>query len=150
LWIDDAWALLSLLSQLALIIGLWVRTDAPGEPSRVPFVHAVLNFRMQGVGPLNEPREARVIAYWICALSFTFTLWAARMSMLYSIIRITPSLFKVSRYTNWLILFFLATWTALVLQKTIICAHDAEWVKLAKPQCPLGQRVAILELCSEC
>jgi hypothetical protein len=71
------------------------------------------------------------------------------MSMLYSIIRITPNVVRFTRLTRWLIWFFLAMWAALLLQKTIICAEDRSWYKLAKPQCPLGQRVAILELCSE-
>jgi hypothetical protein len=83
-------------------------------------------------------------------LAFTCTLWAARMSMLYSIVRITPTIVSAARYTRWLVAFFAAMWAALLLQKTILCATDRAWYAAPAPQCHLGHRVAILELTSAC
>jgi hypothetical protein len=97
-----------------------------------------------------EPHHVRIAAYWMVTLAFTCTLWAARMSMLYSIVRITPTIVSAARYTRWLVAFFAAMWAALLLQKTILCATDRAWYAAPAPQCHLGHRVAILELTSAC
>jgi hypothetical protein len=102
------------------------------------------------VGPLVEPHGVRIVAYWLVTLSFTCTLWAARMSMLVSIVRITPTVVRAARYTRWLLAAFAAMWAALLLQKAVLCALDRSWYRLPAPQCHLGQRVAILELSSAC
>jgi hypothetical protein len=72
------------------------------------------------------------------------------MSMLFSIIRITPAVMTMRRYSTVFVVFFGAMWTALLLQKTIICARDRSWYALAKPQCHLGEAVAYTELTSTC
>jgi hypothetical protein len=110
-------------------------------------IHVIICFT--DVGPLHQSHAVRIVAYWIVTLSFTCTLWAARMSMLFSIIRITPTLLKAARYMHWLVVFFLAMWAALVMQKTILCATDKKWYHDSKPQCRLGHRVGILELSSQ-
>lgn len=69
--------------------------------------------------------------------------------MLFSIIRITPSLLTVARYTRLLIAFFASMWAALLLQKTILCGTDRSWYHEAKPQCHLGNRVGFFELSTD-
>ncbi|EPQ60159.1 hypothetical protein GLOTRDRAFT_21993, partial [Gloeophyllum trabeum ATCC 11539] len=128
-WLDDGWAAASVLAQFVLIINLWIRTDTPGMPS--------------------ESREARVVAYWLVSLSFTCTLWAARMSQLFSVIRIIPAIMKMRKVAYALAGLFGAMWVALLIQKVVICRRDTSWYHMAKPQCHLGHAVASTELTTD-
>ncbi|KAJ7481641.1 hypothetical protein FB451DRAFT_133428 [Mycena latifolia] len=75
---------------------------------------------------LTQSRSARIVAYWMVCLSFTSTLWASRMSVIFSVIRIIPYPLK--------------------LRKVYRCASDRSWYALEKPQCHLGRAVAVTEL----
>lgn len=70
------------------------------------------------------------------------------MSILFSIIRITPSIMVMRRWTYVFVALFAGMWAGLHIQKTIICSRDKSWYKLARPQCPLGHGVATFELTS--
>lgn len=54
---DDAFAALALALDLIVLVAVWARTDTPG------------------VGPLNQPKHVRIIAYWLATILFTVTLW---------------------------------------------------------------------------
>lgn len=54
---DDAFAAISLVLTIVLIVAVWIRTDTPD------------------VGPLHQPAHTRIIAYWLANISFTLTLW---------------------------------------------------------------------------
>ncbi|OBZ77197.1 hypothetical protein A0H81_02515 [Grifola frondosa] len=72
LGLDDAWAAFAVLCVFFMTAGAWVRTDRPG------------------VGPFNHSQHVRVIGYYMLNVSFTCVLWAARMSILFSIVRLIP------------------------------------------------------------
>lgn len=71
------------------------------------------------------------------------------MSILVSIIRITPSIMRMRRWSYFIVALFGAMWAGLLIQKTIICSRNRSWYHLAKPQCPLGHQVASFELTSK-
>ncbi|TFK56501.1 hypothetical protein OE88DRAFT_26630 [Heliocybe sulcata] len=127
-WWDDGWAAVSLASQIVLLVNLWIRTDTPD------------------VGPLHQSRESRIIAYWLVSLAFTFTLWSARMSQLFSVIRLIPEFMKMRKVAYGMVVMFGAMWAALVIQKVVICKQDTSWYNTPKPQCHLGHAVGSTEL----
>ncbi|KAL0576433.1 hypothetical protein V5O48_005538 [Marasmius crinis-equi] len=131
MWLDDAWAFVALICAFMLLVGMWIRTDVPGE------------------GPLHQPRSARVVAYWMVVLSFTNTLWAARMSIIFSVIRLVPPMMRLRRISNISAILFLLMWIGLLIQKTYICAENKSWYQRDPPQCRLGQGVAINELVTD-
>ncbi|KAJ4495228.1 hypothetical protein C8R41DRAFT_298145 [Lentinula lateritia] len=118
------------LSQL-LLIAMWIRTDTPG------------------LGPLDESHSARIVAYWLVSISFTCTLWSARISLIFSVIRLIPPLFVLRRVSEWMAITFFLMWAGSLIQKTYICASDRSWYQLSAPQCHLGTDVAIVELVTD-
>ncbi|KAE9395959.1 hypothetical protein BT96DRAFT_922517 [Gymnopus androsaceus JB14] len=90
---------------------------------------------------------------WLAAISFTCTLWAARMSCIFSVIRLIPPLFKLRQVSEWTAVWtavvFLFMWIGTVAQTTYVCASDRSWYQLARPQCHLGLDVAIVELTTD-
>ncbi|KAJ7093987.1 hypothetical protein B0H15DRAFT_831500 [Mycena belliarum] len=125
LWLDDAWAILALLFSYALLINMWMRTD------------------------LTNSRSQRIIAYWIVNITFTCTLWASRMSVIFSIIRIIPHSLTLRRITSYLAVLFGLMWTGLLVKKVHLCASDRSWYHLPQPQCHLGRVVGIMELATD-
>lgn len=71
------------------------------------------------------------------------------MSMLYSVIRITPPMMPLRRIAYFCAILFGLMWVGLLVQKIYICAHDRSWERLPAPQCHLGESVGILELISK-
>jgi hypothetical protein len=57
---------------------------------------------------------------------------------------------RLRRIAYFCVILFGAMWTALVIQKTYVCAHDTAWERTRAPQCHLGVSVGILELISRC
>ncbi|KAF8830127.1 hypothetical protein F5879DRAFT_366762 [Lentinula edodes] len=131
LWWDDAWALLTMFLSQLLLIAMWIRTDTPG------------------LGPLDESHSARIVAYWLVSISFTCTLWSARISLIFSVIRLIPPLFVLRRVSEWMAVIFFLMWAGSLIQKTYICASDRSWYQLSAPQCHLGTDVAIVELVTD-
>ncbi|KAG2137437.1 uncharacterized protein EDB93DRAFT_766693 [Suillus bovinus] len=111
IWWEDAWAALSLISDVLCLACIWVY-PSPKLPS------------------------------WILAVAFTSVLWAARMSMIFSIIRISNhSGCKVHKWISYLIaLSFLCMWIALLVQKINICIFDA---------CQMSDSVALSQLITD-
>lgn len=78
-----------------------------------------------------------------------FTNRAARMSMIFSIIRITPPMLRLRTAANLTAALFALFWLGLMVQKLYICAHDTDWYHTPTMECHLGKSVVVLELCSE-
>ncbi|KAG7091446.1 hypothetical protein E1B28_010481 [Marasmius oreades] len=131
MWLDDAWAAFAMVCAFLLLVGMWIRTDIPG------------------IGPLNQPREVRVVAYWMVALSFTNTLWASRMSIIFSVIRLIPPMMRLRRISNISAVLFMLMWIGLLIQKTYICASNTSWFQHADPMCRLGHGVATNEIITD-
>lgn len=126
-WWDDAWAFFSLLCLLVQIAGVFMHVDKPSELSR-----------------LN-----RIAAYYLIATTFYAVIWSARLSILFSIIRIDPDP-VIRRRLGWLAGAFIAAIALFFTQLFWVCEtmHNG-WKNKVSPQCPLPKQVAICQLVSD-
>ncbi|KAH9972395.1 hypothetical protein BJV74DRAFT_210877 [Russula compacta] len=126
-WWDDAWAFLSLLCLFVQFAAVFMHVDNPLELSR-----------------LN-----RIAAYYLMATTFYAVIWTARLSILFSIIRIDPDPVMRKRLM-WLAAAFVAAIGLFFTQLFWVCEtmHNG-WKNKASPQCPLPKQVAICQLVSD-
>ncbi|KAF5380612.1 hypothetical protein D9615_004632 [Tricholomella constricta] len=123
-WADDAWALLSALSQFLMFSGV--------------FIH-ITN---------SSPRKAMVAAYYLMAAPFYTVVWFARLSILFSIIRIDPSAARRRLLLIIAVLFFITT-VVLVTQLFWVCEPEPSWKNENNPQCVLTRQVVVLQLVTD-
>jgi len=125
-WWDDACALLSMLFIILHVACIFIDISEPAK----------------------APQSTRIIAYYLSATSFYGVIWFARLSMLFSIIRIDPNHCQRKR-----LLFVAATFVLagifLVGQLYWVCAPDPAWRKFSIPQCPLDTQVVVCQLVSD-
>jgi len=124
LWWDDAWAFFSLLNLMVLVGAAFTHFATP--PSQV----------------------TRVAAYYLSAIFFTNVVWTARLSILWSVIRITPTpRMKVALYyTSGL---FLLVWLVLTVQPFWICEQEPGWKESPNPQCVLGLQSSVTQIITD-
>ncbi|KAF8888061.1 hypothetical protein BD779DRAFT_1470436 [Infundibulicybe gibba] len=123
LWADDAWAFFSMLSLCVQIAAVFMHVPNPSELSRLH----------------------RVAAYYLMAATFYATIWSARLSILFSIIRLDPS---ESRRKRLLYIAFVYILVCLILiaQLFWVCEPEHGWKDMESPQCTLNKEVAICQL----
>ncbi|KAK2467364.1 hypothetical protein APHAL10511_000599 [Amanita phalloides] len=121
LWIDDAWAMFSMSSLMIQVIAVFL----PSYPSR-----------------LGASR------YYLMAVMFYVTIWSARLSLLFSIIRIDPNPVR-RKYliANACIFVFICLF--LIAQLFWVCEPQRKWKSLKLPQCQIGSQVAIFQLITD-
>uniref|UniRef100_A0A0W0FQ49 Rhodopsin domain-containing protein n=1 Tax=Moniliophthora roreri TaxID=221103 RepID=A0A0W0FQ49_MONRR len=96
----------------------------------------------------SSPRRWMIAAYYMMASAFYAVVWFARLSIVFSIIRIHPSptirrmLFYVAG------IFFLIT-VVLISQLYWVCEPQPGWKDEASPQCKLPDQVVILQLVTD-
>ncbi|KAG1769369.1 hypothetical protein EDD22DRAFT_164875 [Suillus occidentalis] len=111
IWWEDAWAAVSLLSDVMCLACIWIN-------------------------PLTN------LPSWILAVALTSVLWAARMSVIFCIIRIANhSGCKVHKWIPHLIAAsFACMWVALLVQKVNVCIYRA---------CMMSKPVALSQLITD-
>lgn len=125
-WWDDAWAFFSLLNLIVQFGAVFMHVEHPADLSRLD----------------------RIAAYYLMAVTFYTVIWSARISILFSIIRIDPD--PRMRYRlKWLAAAFVAAVCGLLFQLFWTCEHLHGWKNKASPQCPLPKQVAIFQLISD-
>ncbi|KAI0056517.1 hypothetical protein BV25DRAFT_1832172 [Artomyces pyxidatus] len=125
-WWDDAWAFFSLLNLLVQVASVFMHVENPAEMSKMN----------------------RVTAYYLMAATFYTVIWSARISILFSIIRIDPD--ERSRYyLKWLAAAFVGAIAFFLAQLLWVCEPDPSWKDLPSPQCHLTKQVAICQLVSD-
>ncbi|KAJ7132185.1 hypothetical protein C8R44DRAFT_698538 [Mycena epipterygia] len=126
LWTDDGCAIFStciLLLQVASVI-----------------LHSDVDSGMK--------RSTRIAAYYLIAITFYAIIWSARLSILFSIIRIDPNGIR-RRFLLGVAFVFLGACIILIAQLFWICERNPQWKNGATPQCPLGRQVVIFQLISD-
>ncbi|KAG1741458.1 uncharacterized protein EDB91DRAFT_330028 [Suillus paluster] len=111
-WWEDAWAAFSLISDVFCLAYMWI------NPSTISF------------------------PTWAFAVALTCVLWAARMSIIFSIIRVANhSGHKIHKWITHLIaVSFACMWVALLAQKIYVCAVQA---------CQMAEPVALSQLITD-
>ncbi|KIJ64223.1 hypothetical protein HYDPIDRAFT_167963 [Hydnomerulius pinastri MD-312] len=95
-WWEDAWAAIALIADIACLVSVWTQ-----------------------IAP-----QTHIMSNWLLSVTLTVVLWAARMSILYSIIRIANPPPKLRRIAYCIVALFLTMGVALVAQKFVICEQD--------------------------
>lgn len=82
--------------------------------------------------------------------SFTTSLWLARLSIVFSIMRLAPREHRMQKIAKWSAAVFAGLCIVLLVQKTYICAHDASWYHSQRIiNCRLGSSVAAVQFASK-
>lgn len=129
LWWDDGWAVFSLLALIIQIASVWMHVSNPADLS-----------------PVN-----RVAAYYLLATSFYAVIWSARLSILYSVIRLDPSPHR-RKILLYIAAGYMTVTVILLCQLFWICEPENmgnHWKDLRNPQCTLNKQVAICQLVSD-
>ncbi|KAH7887021.1 hypothetical protein F5I97DRAFT_1093467 [Phlebopus sp. FC_14] len=116
-WWEDAWATFSLLWDLACLVGTLIHSSATYPPSV----------------------EDRVVN-WILTLAFTCVLWAARLSVLLSLFRVSNPTGYQRQIALSTTVSFAIMWIALSTQRMYLCA---------KNDCVMSESVAIAQLVTD-
>ncbi|KAI0053205.1 hypothetical protein FA95DRAFT_1552700 [Auriscalpium vulgare] len=125
-WWDDAWALFSMTNLIAQIVSVFMHAQQPGQLSK----------------------SSLVAAYYIMACTFYAVIWSARLSILFSIIRLDSDP-VARRKLMWLAGVFVAAIAFFIAQLLWVCEPHPEWKTAMAPQCRLDKQVAICQLVSD-
>ncbi|KAF8662797.1 hypothetical protein AX16_001081 [Volvariella volvacea WC 439] len=128
LWWDDYWAGIALAINIAYLTTVGLRRD----PSDADF-----------------SRQTAVVVFWMTAILFPSVVWAARMSISMSIIRLVPEQTMARRLLYIMASAFFLTWMGLLFHKVGICAKTTEWHYNRAVQCYLGSTVGIVTLVTD-
>ncbi|PBK60606.1 hypothetical protein ARMSODRAFT_944675 [Armillaria solidipes] len=125
-WADDAWALVSMFALFLQIAAVFMHLQNPTVLSR----------------------STRIAAYYLMATTFYVVIWTARLSILFSIIRVDPSENRRRRLLCVAALFILVL-AILIAQLYWVCEPEPRWKDMRSPQCTLNKEVAICQLVSD-
>jgi len=123
----DGWAAVAMINCIVYDIGLWASGAPPGA---------------KGVS-----QTFRIASIYYDEVCFTFTIWAVRLSILCTIIHISPPKFR-----RLLLLIggvFIVFALVLVAQKFWVCVPEKGWREVPGQLCELGNQVAILEIVTD-
>ncbi|KZT43402.1 hypothetical protein SISSUDRAFT_1040421 [Sistotremastrum suecicum HHB10207 ss-3] len=127
LWWDDAWAFFAMLNVIVTASLVWV-VYAPRSS--------------------NVSQHSRVASFLILEVGFTLVIWAARLSILFTVIRITHDVMQNRLLYATAAMFCLF---ALILsaQKFWVCIPQSGWKDIPGASCNLGAQVAITEVVTD-
>ncbi|THH16263.1 hypothetical protein EW146_g4347 [Bondarzewia mesenterica] len=122
LWWDDAWVLVSLLCAIVSLTATLLHIQDPPVLSR----------------------NAQVAVYYMIAQFFYAVAWSARLSILFTVIRL--SFERLRRMMVIMSVGFFITWVILFAQVWWVCERQPGWKDQPFPQCILGENVAIAQI----
>jgi len=126
LWLDDAWAAFAMISNIILMVANWL------------YLHDFAKF-----SPTTN-----VGLYYMIAQFFYATIWASRISILFTVVRLTvPG--PLRRTLLFVFAAFVVIWIILFAQVFWVCETEPGWKSLPRPQCDLGQNVAIAQIITD-
>lgn len=126
LWIDDAWATLGMIFDFILLVAdcLYLQDYE------------------------KYPQGTRVALYYIVAQCFYAVVWSSRISILFTIVRLTvPGAFR--KFLLCTAVIFGTIWALLFSQLWWICETEPSWKTQSHPQCDLGRSVAITQMITD-
>ncbi|XP_006461758.1 hypothetical protein AGABI2DRAFT_178785 [Agaricus bisporus var. bisporus H97] len=102
----------------------------------------------QLAGVCLDPARHGVVRGYLLSNMFYLAIWSSRLSILFSLIRITRNLRPTRMLYVFAVLFFLA-WAFLTAQLFWICESQKGWKEKPIPQCTLGTVVAVCQIVSD-
>jgi len=125
-WWDDFWATVSLACFMIFVPGVFVIADGP-----------------------SYPQPTRVAGYYMVGGFFYCTVWAARLSIIFTVVRIAPWASQKKAMLVIAIVIFLQ-WVFLTGQMFWVCEKgDTAWKQASFALCPLGFHVAVTQAVTE-
>jgi hypothetical protein len=96
----------------------------------------------------NFPQSARVALYYMVCLFFYAVVWCSRISILFTVVRLTVpgTLRRVLKFTT---IAFVTAWAVLFAQVFWVCEPEPGWKTQPRPQCDLGRNVAIAQIITD-
>ncbi|KAJ7634731.1 hypothetical protein FB45DRAFT_909702 [Roridomyces roridus] len=122
LWWDDFWAFVSTLFAIAFVVVIFLHIDP---------------------NTTTLSQNAKVAIYYLSAQTFYGTAWSARISILFTIIRLSAGLQR--RFLLVVAIWLFVAWAILFSQVWWVCEAEPGWKELSLPQCVLGRNVAIAQ-----
>jgi len=114
---------------LGFIFRLWIRIKMQRVGwediwATVAFVCGTMNIVSSWIYLIKlSVGQSSMTAMWIYMFTFTCSVWAVRISIIYSIIRIIPPKERLHIYGLMIVTFFFLTCSALIVQKAISCIY---------------------------
>ncbi|KAG2144229.1 hypothetical protein DEU56DRAFT_235986 [Suillus clintonianus] len=127
LWIDDAWATLGMIFNFTLLVALCLYLQ---------------DYK-------KYPQGTRVALYYIAAQCFYAVVWSSRISILFTIVRLTVPGTFMRRVLMCTAIIFGIVWALLFSQLWWICESEPGWKTQPHPQCNLGRNVAITQMITD-
>ncbi|KAI6156778.1 hypothetical protein BKA82DRAFT_1002513 [Pisolithus tinctorius] len=126
LWLDDAWAALAMvLNVVYMVVGSLYLDDYA-----------------------RYPQDTRVALYYMVAQIFCTIVWLSRISILFTVVRLTfPG--SLRRLLVRTAIAFVVTWMILFAQVFWTCEAEPGWKSQPRPQCDLGRNVAIAQIITD-
>ncbi|KAF7358625.1 hypothetical protein MSAN_01201200 [Mycena sanguinolenta] len=127
LWADDLWALFAAVVLIIQVTAVFLHIPPPS----------------------HLPHVVRIAVYYLRATTFYLIVWASRLSILFSIVRIESSATRRKLLLSAAAMFFIAA-LLLVAQLFWVCESRprSSWKSHQDPQCDLPRQVAIFQLVS--
>ncbi|THH14919.1 hypothetical protein EW146_g5485 [Bondarzewia mesenterica] len=125
LWWDDAWAFLSLLCIIVLMVANLVHLK----------------------DPTTVPHDSKIAVYYMVAQFYYAVAWSARLSILFTVIRL--SFERMRRVLAYMSVVFFIIWAILFAQVWWVCEAEPSWKGQPIPQCALGRNVAIAQVITD-
>ncbi|KIJ15183.1 hypothetical protein PAXINDRAFT_169330 [Paxillus involutus ATCC 200175] len=136
LWWDDFWAALALICDFVCMVVGWLLT-APLDNPYMSIVSLPLP---------ADSRSTHIITFWLNLLFYTCAIWFARLSIVFSVVRIVPPSRKVFLAAMGTGAIFVLMWGYMLAAKTVVCSMDKSWYNFVFIQCPIPEWVAISEV----
>ncbi|KAF8839591.1 hypothetical protein BDN67DRAFT_1012181 [Paxillus ammoniavirescens] len=136
LWWDDFWVALALICDFGCMVVGWLLT----APLDNPYMS------MESLPLPAESRSTHIITFWLNLLFFTCAIWFARLSIVFSVVRIVPPSRNVFRAAVGTGAVFVLMWGYMFAAKTVVCSMDRSWYNIVVIQCPIPEWVAISEV----
>ncbi|KIJ62422.1 hypothetical protein HYDPIDRAFT_94501, partial [Hydnomerulius pinastri MD-312] len=130
LWWEDAWAALALCLDGICAVSTWTLTS-PYAP------------------PWYLSQNAHIISLWLTLISYTCLVWSARMSIVFSIIRVVPPPGPIRTIAYGVAVLFFFMWALVSSSKAYTCGSDTSWYEGVIIQCPIGLPIAIIEFTTD-
>ncbi|KAJ6473828.1 hypothetical protein C8R45DRAFT_835143 [Mycena sanguinolenta] len=127
-WADDVWALFAAVAMLIQVVAVCLHMPLPND----------------------LPHAARIAVYYLTATTFYLIVWASRLSILFSIVRIESSATRRKLLFSAAAMFVI-TALLLVAQLFWVCESrpHTTWKSLRDPQCDLPRQVAIFQFVTD-
>lgn len=126
-WWEDVWAATALAAVIISGVSVWIFSGTPMD---------------------SEPWDGPVIAYWLIMINFTIGLWSSRLSMMCSIVRLSPPT-RIRTVACCAAAAFGAIAIALLIHKCWFCARNHDWEEIAPLSCSLASSVGITQVIAD-